>query len=68
MDDGRSDASSIALGIEPMCEREFQASFRAYARGANVGTQRMLYQKMQAERLQTATSAVLKERSLRGRN
>jgi len=65
MDDGRSDAASIALAIAPLCYAEFKNSLNVEAKGMNPQVQRILEDRVQGKQIEYATAAVLDERKAR---
>jgi hypothetical protein len=65
LDDGRSEASTIALGLRPLCAAEYVRSRDVYGRHLNPAARRMYDQKEQAVFIQIATAVVLEERARR---
>jgi hypothetical protein len=65
LDDGRSEASTIALGLRPSCAAEFVRSRDVYGRQLNPAARQMYDDKEQAAFIQIATAAVLEERARR---
>jgi len=68
IDDGRSDAASVALAIEPLCAGEFQRSVEASEQGMSPYARRMFEEGVQPVQLQLGTTAVLDERRARAAN
>jgi hypothetical protein len=62
MDDGKSDAASVALAIEPLCAKEFENSISIYGQGMNPEAQAMFENNVQGRQMELATMAVLDER------
>jgi hypothetical protein len=69
MDDGTSDASSVALGVQGMCRREFNRTIEVGERGLNPVARRTFEKKVQPENLlhENAVQMVLKVRKDRKR-
>jgi hypothetical protein len=67
LDDGRSEASTVALGLRPLCAAEFVRSRDVFGRHLNPAARRMYDQKEEAAFVQIATAVVLEERA-RGRH
>jgi hypothetical protein len=65
LDDGRSEASTIALGLRPSCAGEFARSRDVFGRNLNPTAREIYDQKDQAAFIQVATSVVLEERTSR---
>jgi len=65
LDDGRSEASTIALGLRPLCAAEFVRSRDVFGRHLNPVARQMYDQKEQAAFIQIATAVVLDERAKR---
>ena len=63
-DDGKSPADSVALGILPICAREYEQDKQTFERGMNFQTQQLFEQKttLHHDYLTLATTAVLDER------
>jgi hypothetical protein len=65
LDDNRSDAGTVALGMRPLCAAEFARSRDVYGRHLNPAA-RQIYDRQDTESfLQLATTAVLDERAKR---
>ena len=62
MDDGRSDAMSVALAIKPPCAAEFRTSVKVRGRDMNREAFSMFEDRMEPKQLELATTAVLDER------
>ena len=65
MDDDRSDASAIALGIKSLCASQFASTVELEARSLNPAARRLFESKAQNSQLQMATQAVLAGRAER---
>ena len=65
LDDGRSEVSTIALGLRPLCAAEFARSRDMYARGLNPAATEMFHRTDDDAFMQMATTAVLNERAKR---
>jgi hypothetical protein len=65
VDDGVSDASTIALAIIPICGRTFQQSMNAMTRNMGLGHKVAFIKRFEAGRLELATSAVVRARAAR---
>lgn len=63
LDDGRSDATSIALGLKGLCGAQFAHSRDVFAESLNPEAARMFHADDDAAFLQFATTAVLEERA-----
>jgi hypothetical protein len=63
IDDGRSDASTIALALRPSCAAEYARSRDVYGRELNPEARRMFDREEDAQFLQLATKVVLVERA-----
>jgi hypothetical protein len=63
MDDGRSDASTIALGIKSLCASQFARTVELEGRSRNPVAQRPFESKAQNSQLEMAMEAVLAERA-----
>jgi hypothetical protein len=62
MDDGKSDAATVAIAIKPICAVEFANSVQIAERGANLQVRRMFEDRIQGRQIEIATVAVLDER------
>lgn len=63
IDDQKSDVAAIANAIIPLCASEYAAQKTAFGRfTSDPAAQRALFDAMDAARVQTATSVVLRER------
>ena len=67
MDDGKSDAATIAIALKPVCAAEFANSVQVAERGMNLQVKRMFEDRMQGHQIEIATVAVLDERRAQGR-
>jgi hypothetical protein len=67
MDDGRSDASTIALGIKSLCASQFARTVELEGRSLNPAARRLLESKVQDGQLEMATQAVLAGRADRAK-
>jgi hypothetical protein len=65
LDDGRSDATSIAFGMRPICEGEFRRTRDIEGRKLNPMARRLYDQKDSEAFLSIATTVVLDERAKR---
>ena len=65
LDDGKSEASTIALGLRPSCTAEFARSREVYARSLNPMASQMYHRMDEEAFMQVATAAVLNERAKR---
>lgn len=65
LDDNKSPASTIALGMRPLCASEFASSREVYGRNLNPTARRIYDRKDQESYMQIATTAVLDERAKR---
>lgn len=65
LDDGTSEASTIALGIRPACAAEFAHSRDVYASSLNPAAAQMFHRTDDQAFIQVATAAVLNERAAR---
>ena len=65
LDDGISDATSIAVGIMPGCSSAFQAVREAFERGANPQLRSMIDERLTSGRQGIAVSSVLTVRAAR---
>jgi hypothetical protein len=63
LDDGTSDASTIALGMRPACAGEYARSRDAYASDLNPAAARIFHRSDDQMFIQIATAAVLNERA-----
>lgn len=61
-DDHISDAVSIGLAILPMCAADYQRSMDALTQDMSLGEKVMFLRKANAQRLELATSVVVKNR------
>ena len=68
MDDGKSDAVTIAIGIKSICAGEFARSVRITAQGKNPQVQRMIAERLEGHQIEIATTAVLDERKAQGKS
>jgi len=64
VDDGKSDAISVAVAIQPMCAQEFRQSVLLYGQGMSMRARLIYEQGMDGKQLEFATGAVLDERSI----
>ena len=65
LDDGRSEASTIALGLRPSCAAEFARSRDVFARHLSPAASQMYHRTDDEAFIQVATAAVLGERARR---
>jgi hypothetical protein len=65
LDDGRSEASTIALGLRRSCAAEFARSRDAYASQLNPAASQMFHRMDDQAFIQVAAAAVLDERAKR---
>ena len=65
LDDGRSEASTVALSVRPSCAAEFARSRDVYARSLNPQASQMYHRMDDQAFKQAATAAVLEERAQR---
>ena len=65
MDDGKSDAMSVALTIKPLCAGEFRTVVKVRGRDMNREAFGMFEDRMEPKQLELATTAVLDERKPR---
>jgi hypothetical protein len=65
LDDGKSDASTIALALRPSCAAEFARSRDVFGRELNPAAARMYHRTDDDAFVQVATSIVLHERAKR---
>jgi hypothetical protein len=65
LDDNRSEASTVALGLRSLCAAEFAPSREVYGRHLNPAARQMYDRKEQEAFIQIATTAVLDERAKR---
>ncbi|SRR5258707_8329275 len=65
LDDGRSEASTIALGLRPSCAAEFARSRDVYAQSMNPSAAQLFHRTDDQAFMQLATAAVLDERAKR---
>jgi hypothetical protein len=63
MDDGKSDAATIAIAIKPICAGEFAHYVQMAGQALNPEARRMFEDKIQVRQIETATVAVLDERA-----
>jgi hypothetical protein len=63
LDDGRSKASIIALGLKTLCAGEFARSRDVYARSLNPAAAQIFHRRDDEVFMQAATTAVLDERA-----
>ncbi len=63
MDDGRSDASTIALGVKSLCASQFAPTVELERRSLNPAARRWFESKVQNSQLEMATRAVLPGRA-----
>jgi hypothetical protein len=64
MDDGISDASTVAVAVAAMCHSEFLASRETFSRGMNAPTRTMFERGAGDMEIENATIAVLKARAV----
>jgi hypothetical protein len=65
MDDGKSDAMSVALAIKPICAAEFRTLLKLHVQGApylDVDARKRVEDSMEPRQLEWGTTAVLDER------
>jgi hypothetical protein len=67
MDDGRSDASTIALAIKSLCASQFARTVELEGGGLNPAARRLFESKVQDSQLEMATQAVLAGRADRAK-
>lgn len=65
LDDGKSDAASVAVGVRGMCDQEFRRSVVLYDREMNPEMRRLYEARAEQDRLSFATAAVLRVRAQR---
>jgi hypothetical protein len=65
LDDGTSEASTIALGMRPSCAGEFARSRDVYASNLNPAAAQIFHRSDDQDFIQVATAAVLTERANR---
>jgi hypothetical protein len=65
LDDGTSEASTIALGMRPACAAEFARSRDVYASNLNPAAAQVFHRTDDQVFIQVATAAVLSERANR---
>lgn len=65
IDDGKSDAATIAMAIRPMCSGQFALYRESVSRGENVQVRRMVDERFSRAELDYGTRAVLDERAKR---
>jgi hypothetical protein len=63
MDDGRSDASTIALGVKSLCASQFALTVELEGRSLNPAARQLSGSKVQDSQLEMATQAVLAGRA-----
>jgi hypothetical protein len=63
LDDGTSNATSVAIGLESSCANEWNISVSVQARNMNWQTQKLFRERMETQELQVATQIVLDERA-----
>jgi hypothetical protein len=63
MDDGRSDASTIALGIKSLCASQFARTVELEGRSLNPAARQLFESKAQSSQLEMAAQAVLAGRA-----
>jgi single-stranded DNA-binding protein len=62
MDDGKSDAMTVATAIKPLCAGEFAQSVKLSGSGLSPYARNLFEEKVQANQLELATTAVLDHR------
>ena len=62
MDDGKSDAMTVAMAIKPLCAGEFAQSVKLSGSGLSPYARNLFEEKVQANQLELATTAVLDHR------
>jgi hypothetical protein len=62
LDDGKSDAASVALAIMPSCTSEFRNSLRVSNREMNPQARKMFESDIERRQIEIATKMVLEER------
>ncbi len=65
LDDHRSDAATIAIGLRSVCADSFLKSLETYSRQMNPVARRMFMNKAEDSFIRQATTAVLDERASR---
>lgn len=65
IDDGRSDARTIAMAVRSLCRSAYLRSINVQTQGESVAYKRAYYQEAQNGDLELATTAVLRGRSQR---
>jgi hypothetical protein len=65
LDDGRSEASTVGLGLRPSCAAEFARSRNVYAQSMNPSAAQLFHRMDDQAFMQIATAAVLDERAKR---
>jgi hypothetical protein len=68
IDDGKSDAMSVALALKPLCVAEFRKSITTHSQGMNPEARRMFEDRIEARQLAFCTTVVLEERKMRGQS
>jgi hypothetical protein len=63
LDDGKSDATSVAIGVEPQCAREYQSYRNVSLSGISFGGWAEAEKTLSVQETQWATSVVLMIRS-----
>lgn len=65
MDDGTSDAASVAVGLRSLCAAQFGQYRDVYARSMTLRERRMFEERVSAQQIDFATTAVLDVRAQR---
>jgi hypothetical protein len=65
MDDGKSDARTVGLAIEPVCATQFSQVAEINGRSLNPAAYNLYLEKVRPDQLEFAAGIVLKVRSLR---
>jgi hypothetical protein len=65
MDDGKSDARTVGLAIEPVCATQFSQVAEINGRSLNPAAYNLYLEKMRPDQLEFAANVVLKIRALR---
>ena len=65
LDDGKSDAATIALAMQPMCATQFSQFEEANGRTLNPAAYNLYLAKVRPHRLEVATGIVLRVRAVR---
>jgi hypothetical protein len=67
MDDGKSDARTVGLAIEPVCATQFSHVVEVNGRSLNPAAYNLYLEKVRPDQLEFAAGVVMKVRALRAR-